>query len=69
MGRIQIRENLTKQNKNNHTPTRGIKAWQKNNNKYKTTKHTIEFSNNTRKQATLLLYSAAQAPSTALTIP
>ena len=59
--------NLTKQN--NHTPTRGIKAWQKNNNKNKTTKHTIEFSNNTRKQATLLLYSAAQAPSTALTIP
>jgi hypothetical protein len=41
----------------------------KNNNKNKTTKHTIEFSNNTHKQATLLLYSAAQAPSTALTIP
>jgi hypothetical protein len=41
----------------------------KNNNKNKTTKHTIEFSNNTCKQATLSLYSAAQAPSTALTIP
>jgi hypothetical protein len=35
----------------------------------KTTKHTIEFSNNTRKQATLPLYSAAQAPSTPLTTP
>ncbi len=36
----------------------------KNNNKNKTTKHTIEFSNNTREQATLLLYSAAQGWST-----
>jgi hypothetical protein len=41
---------------------------QKNNNKNKNTKHTIEFSNNTRKQATLPLYSAAQVPSTALTL-
>jgi hypothetical protein len=29
----------------------------------KTTKHTIEFSNNTRFRATLLLYSIAKAPS------
>src|SRR3981081_900464 len=35
----------------------GIRAWPKNNNKNKTTKHTIEFSNNTRFRATLLLYS------------
>jgi hypothetical protein len=35
----------------------------KNNNKNKTTKHTIEFSNNTRFRATLLLYSIAKAPS------
>ena len=34
---------------------------QKNNNKNKTTKHTIEFSNNTRFRATLLLYSIAEA--------
>src|ERR1700685_2686952 len=31
--------------------------------KNKTTKHTIEFSNNTRFRATLLLYSIAKAPS------
>jgi hypothetical protein len=31
----------------------------KNNNKNKTTKHTIEFSNNTREQATLPLYAVA----------
>ena len=37
--------NLTKQT--NHTLTRGIRMRQKNNNKNKTTKHTIEFSNNT----------------------
>ncbi len=36
---------------------------QKNNNKNKTTKHTIEFSNNTRFRATLLLYSIAKVPS------
>ena len=48
---------------NHHTPTRGIRAWQKNN-KNKTTKHTIEFSNNTRLQATLPLYSVTQALST-----
>src|SRR6201996_9070549 len=41
----QRKPDKTKQQ--NHTPTRGIKAWQKNNNKNKTTKHTIEFSNNT----------------------
>ncbi|MDT5021983.1 MAG: hypothetical protein QOI33_2507 [Mycobacterium sp.] len=35
---------------------------QKNNNK-QNTKHTIEFSNNTRFRATLLLYSIAEAPS------
>jgi predicted protein tyrosine phosphatase len=40
----------------------------KNNNKNKTTKHTIEFSNNTCEQATLPLYSDAQAPSTAPTL-
>jgi hypothetical protein len=37
--------------------------WQKNNNKNKTTKHTIEFSNNTRFRATLQLYSIAKVPS------
>jgi hypothetical protein len=68
-GRISNQRKPDKTKQQNHTPTRGIKAWQKNNNKNKTTKHTIEFSNNTRKQATLPLYSAAQAPSTALTIP
>ena len=46
-----------------HPHTGSIKAWQKNNNKNKTTKHTIEFSNNTRFRATLLLYSIAKAPS------
>jgi hypothetical protein len=39
----------------------------KNNNKNKTTKHTIEFSNNTRQRATLPLYSVLQVPSTELT--
>ncbi|MFZ1162029.1 hypothetical protein, partial [Mycobacterium sp.] len=46
-----------------------LKRGQKNNNKNKTTKHTIEFSNNTRFRATLPLYSAAHGPSTALTAP
>ncbi|MGA8547186.1 MAG: hypothetical protein WB785_18290, partial [Mycobacterium sp.] len=67
--RIQIRENLTKARhqklaSKNHVPTRGVETRQKNNNKNKTTKHTIEFSNNTREQATLPLYSAAQGRST-----
>ena len=53
-GSQSIRENLTKRHHKNwhhkkqphpHTGTR--KAWPKNNNKNKTTKHTIEFSNNT----------------------
>ncbi|HTZ16368.1 MAG TPA: hypothetical protein VMC78_22590, partial [Mycobacterium sp.] len=43
----------------NHVPTRGAETRPKNNNKNKTTKHTIEFSNNTLEQATLPLYSAA----------
>src|SRR5581483_7513112 len=47
----------------NHVPTRGARTRPKNNNKNKTTKHTIEFSNNTRFRATLLLYSIAKAPS------
>ncbi|MGB8206698.1 MAG: hypothetical protein WCF69_03665, partial [Mycobacterium sp.] len=51
--------------KTDHTHDTGRhKRSQKNNNKNKTTKHTIEFSNNTRKQATLPLYSAAQVRST-----
>ncbi|MFC5336838.1 hypothetical protein, partial [Mycobacterium branderi] len=35
----------------------------------KTTKHTIEFSNNTHEQATLPLYSATKARSTPVTAP
>jgi hypothetical protein len=43
--------------KNNHTPKREKEAWQKQQ-QTKTTKHTIEFSNNTPAlQATPLLYS------------
>ena len=50
--------------KQHHTPTNGKnRRHDKNNNKNKTTKHTIEFSNNTRFRATLLLYSIAKVPS------
>jgi len=64
----QNNPNLTKTTpktgiKKPHPPHGKYQAWQKNNNKNKTTKHTIEFSNNTRFRATLLLYSIAKAPS------
>ena len=59
--------NLT--NKTKTTPhTRGSARHGKKQQQNKTTKHTIEFSNNTHQQATLPLYSAAQAPSTALAL-
>ncbi|MGA9611744.1 MAG: hypothetical protein WBS15_09445, partial [Mycobacterium sp.] len=45
-------------------PNTGISEHGKKQQQNKTTKHTIEFSNNTRFRATLLLYSVAQAPST-----
>jgi hypothetical protein len=51
--------NQSKLAKNNHTPQTGKQeARQKQKQQTKTTKHTIEFSNNTPvKQATLPLYS------------
>src|SRR6185295_6644785 len=61
-GESTIRENPIKATsqtgkKNNTTPLNGKKKHGKNNNKTKTTKHTIEFSTNTPAlQATLPLY-------------
>jgi hypothetical protein len=68
----KIQRNLTKiTNVTHHTPDTGTpEMQQKNKQQTKTTKHTIEFSNNTPvRQATLPLYSAMQNGSNRWTAP
>ncbi|WP_231737393.1 hypothetical protein, partial [Mycobacterium sp. IS-1742] len=51
--------------KNNHTPKREKEAWHNKKQQTKTTKHTIEFSNNTpAEQATPILYCIVSRKST-----
>src|SRR5271165_6581879 len=61
--KLANQRNLTK---TRHTPNTGTPGAQQKNNKTKTTKHTIEFSNNTPGlRATLPVYSTAQGASIA----